>query len=459
MKLYKLFKEQKEFFYADTTIPINFRMIHLSNFKRSLLKHEGEFYEAIYKDLGKSKEDFFVSEFSSCIKEIDYFLKHLPSLSKPKKVKTSIVNFKSKGYIYNKPYGVCLVVGTWNYPIRLSILPLIGAIASGNTCILKLHPLNKNINELLNKIISQVFEKYYVKCLDGEMDVLDNLLTFDFDYIFATGSPNMGKYIYSKASEKLIPITLELGGKNPCIVHSDANLEIASKRICHGKFLNAGQTCLAPDYILVHKNKKEELINSLTKTIKNFYPDSLFSNHYAKISSKHHFDRLTKFITDLKDRIIIGGDFDKNSLRISPTLIDCDGISSPLLEEEIFGPILPITSYEVIDDVIYALKYKYPSLSLYLFSENKAIINKVLNIPFGGGCINDTLLHVSEHNLPFGGFKNSGIGNYHGKYSFDTFTHKKSVLIKSTKLDIESRYPNNKNYTLRKLKNLFGVKP
>ena len=459
MNLKNIFKSQKDFFYADTTIPINFRLIHLSKFKKALLENENEIYKAMYKDLGKSKEDAFVSEFAPCIKEIDFFLKNLNLLSKPEKIKTSLSNFKSKGYIYKKPFGVCLIVSTWNYPLLLSLVPMIGALAAGNTCILKLHPFSKHTNEIINKILSSTFEQCYVKSIDGDKEVLDSLLEFNFDYMFATGSPNIGKYVYSKAAEKLIPVTLELGGKNPCIVHSDANIKLACKRIVHGKFLNVGQTCLATDYIWVHHNIKDEFIKTLIETIEEMYTkDPLNCKYYSKIINELNFNRLTNIIDSLKDKIIFGGKYSKDSLKISPTIIDIDDLNSELLEGEIFGPILQIKSYEMVDDVIYSLKHTEPSLALYLFSENKALINKCLEIPFGGGCVNDTLLHVSEQGLPFGGFKNSGIGNYHGKHSFDTFTHKKSILMKSTQIEINSRYPNNKNYTLKKLKSIFKVK-
>lgn len=459
MNLNDIFKSQKDFFYADTTIPINFRILHLLKLKKALIENENKIYDSLFKDLGKSKEDSFLSELSICIKEIDYFIKNLKKLSKPKKVKTSLINFKSKALIYKKPFGVVLIVSTWNYPLRLSILPLIGAISSGNTCMIKLHPYSKYTNKIINTIISNTFENCYVISIDGDMNILDSLLEFNFDYIFATGGEKIGKHILLKSHKNLIPTTLELGGKNPCILHNDANIELSSKRICQGKFLNSGQTCLSPDYIYVHKNIKNEFIEYLIKNIKDLFSENpLTSPHYSKIINNFHFDRLTNIIHNLKNNIIFGGEFNKESLKISPTIIDLNNSYSEYLEDEIFGPILEIKTYESVDEIIYSLKHKTPPLSIYLFSNNKNLINKYLDIPFGGGCVNDTLLHAYETTLPFGGFKNSGFGNYHGKYSFDTFTHKKSILIKSNKIKVNSRYPNHKNYNLKTLKSILKTK-
>ena len=251
MSIKSIFYSQKEFFNEEATLPINFRMVNLIKLKKELLKNENEIYTALYEDLGKSKEDAFISEFSHCLNEINYFIKNLRSLSKPKKVKTSFINFKSKAYIYKKPYGVCLIISCWNYPLYLSLMPLIGAIASGNTCILKLHPLSHNTNKLIEKILREIFEKCYIFSTYGDENELNELLDLNFDYIFGTGNPNFGKLIYEKSSKNLIPITLELGGKNPCIVHDDCKIDVSCKRIVHGKFLNSGQTCLAPDIIYI----------------------------------------------------------------------------------------------------------------------------------------------------------------------------------------------------------------
>lgn len=452
MCIESIFYNQKEFFNSEATFPINFRIINLTKLKKELLKNEDEIYKALYEDLGKSKEDSFISEFSQCINEINYFIKNLRSLSKPKRVKSSIINFKSKSYIHKKPYGVCLIISCWNYPLYLSLMPLIGAIAAGNTCILKLHPLSNNTNKLIEKILRKIFEKCYVFSTCGDENELNKLLDFNFDYIFGTGNPNLGKLIYKKASKNLIPITLELGGKNPCIVHDDCEIDISCKRIIHGKFLNSGQTCLAPDILYINHKIKNKFIEKMIFYIKEFYSeDAINFKHYSKIINESHFMRLIKILEDNKDSIIFGGENSKEKLKIVPTLIDKDEI----IPCEIFGPILQIKSYDILDDIIYSLKCGTPPLALYLFTTNKTVINRFLNIPFGGGCINDTLVHVCENNLPFGGFKNSGIGAYHGRYSFDTFTHKKSILIKSVKLDIKARYPNSKNYNLKFIKYLF----
>ncbi|AID44165.1 Aldehyde dehydrogenase [Candidatus Arthromitus sp. SFB-mouse-NL] len=453
MSIKSIFYSQKEFFNEEATLPINFRMVNLIKLKKELLKNENEIYTALYEDLGKSKEDAFISEFSHCLNEINYFIKNLRSLSKPKKVKTSFINFKSKAYIYKKPYGVCLIISCWNYPLYLSLMPLIGAIASGNTCILKLHPLSHNTNKLIEKILREIFEKCYIFSTYGDENELNELLDLNFDYIFGTGNPNFGKLIYEKSSKNLIPITLELGGKNPCIVHDDCKIDVSCKRIVHGKFLNSGQTCLAPDIIYINHKIKDEFIRKIIFYIEHFYSeDPLNFKHYSKIINEPHFMRLIKILENHRDNIIFGGESSKEKLKIAPTIID----KNEIIPCEIFGPILQIKTYDILDDVIYSLKCTPPPLALYLFTTNKTIINRFLNVPFGGGCINDTIVHVCENNLPFGGLKNSGIGAYHGRYSFDTFTHKKSILIKSVKVDIKSRYPNSKNYNLKFIKPLFS---
>lgn len=459
LNLKNIFESQRDFFYADTTMPINFRLLHLSKLKKSLIENEDEIYDALHKDLGKSKEESFISEFAPCIKKIDFFLKNLNSLSKPKKIKSSLSNFKAKGFIYKKPFGVCLIVSSWNYPLVLPLLPLIGALAAGNTCILKPHQFSKHTNEVINKIISDVFEQCYVKFLDGNSNILSSLLELNFDYIFATGNTDTGKYISSKTYKNLIPTTLDLIKKNPCIIHNDANIEFACKRIAHGKFLNAGQTHLATDYIWVHENIKTEFIQTLIKTIKFMFSDNpLNFKHYSKIINELHFDRLVKIIELLKDKIIFGGEYDKISLKISPTIIDLDNQESKFLENEIFGPILEIKSYQIVDEVIYSLKYEEPPHALYLFSNNKTLVNKCLEIPFSEGCINDTLLHGLKQNIYFNNFKRSKIRKYYGEHLFNTFTNKKSILIKSPKKDTINQYPNSKNYNLKKLKSIFKIK-
>lgn len=455
MDLNKLLKNQKEFFRSNITTQVKFRLIHLLKLKEALLNNEQKIYSALKEDLGKSEEEAFLSEFSQCIKEINYFIKNLNHLSKPEKVKTSLVNFKSTAYIYKNPFGVCLIISTWNYPFFLSLIPLIGCIASGNTCILKLHPFSSNSNKVIQDILEETFESNYVKAIDGSETVLNELLDLDFDYIFATGGEYLGKLVYKKASDKLTKVTLELGGKNPCIIHNDANIKIACKRISYGKLLNSGQTCLAPDVLYVHSKIKDEFIKELKSTVREIYSnDPLNFKHISKIINENNFDRLVNIINNYKENIVLGGKYNRDTLKISPTIID----GGDTIPHEIFGPIFQIKTYDVLDDLIYKLKTSPSPLALYLFTESKVIINKCLSIPFGGGCINDTLLHIAENSYPFGGFKNSGIGNYRGKFSYDTFTHQKSILMKSTKIDISSKYPNHKNYNLNTLKSIFKIK-
>lgn len=432
-------KKQKEFFKSGKTKDIQFRIENLNKLKKNIEKNEQYIMEALKKDLGKSNFESYSTELGIVLSEISFITKHLKKWAKPKKVKTPITNFKSSSYIYPEPYGNTLILSPWNYPFQLSIVPLIGSIAAGNTVILKPSSTSYYTSKIVEEIINENFDTGYIHVITGERG--KKLLDENFDYIFYTGSVPVGKIVMEKASKYLTPVTLELGGKSPCIVDSKANLNLSAKRIVWGKFLNSGQTCVAPDYMFIHKNVKNEMINNIIYYIKTFYGENpLYSEEYTKIINEKQFNRLIKLLDN--NKIIYGGDYDKDFLYISPTLMDNVNWDDTIMGEEIFGPILPILEYEELNEVIDIVNSHPKPLALYFFSNDKENAEKIINgISFGGGCINDTIMHLSSPYLPFGGVGTSGMGSYHGKKSFDTFTHYKSILEKSNIIDPNFRYP------------------
>jgi len=432
-----IIEKQRNFFNSGKTKDLNFRKDNLKKLYDLILKYEDKIYEALKNDLNKSKYESYMTEIGFTLAEITYLKKNLNKFAKVKKVKTPLTQFKAKSYIYPEPYGVVLIISPWNYPFQLSLAPLAGAIASGNCAIIKPSEYSSNTTEVLKELINTHFLEDYIKVIDGDVTVSQNLLDQRFDYIFFTGSEKVGKIVMEKASKYLTPVTLELGGKSPCIVHNDANLKIAARRIAFGKFLNAGQTCVAPDYILVQEDVKNELINKLIEEIKLMFNNPI---DYPKIINENRFNHLLNLIKD--QEIIYGGKIDKETLQIAPTLLNNVSFNSQVMQEEIFGPILPIITYKNIVDVIETLIDMPKPLALYLFTKSKQVEELVLkNISFGGGCINDTIVHLATSYLPFGGVGSSGLGSYHGKYSFETFSHYKSIMKKSTIIDFKLRYP------------------
>lgn len=432
-------EKQNKFYKTGKTINYNFRLNALKRLKEAIINNEDKIYKAVYNDLNKSKTECFMTEVGLVLSDLNYQIKHLKKFMKPKKVKTPLSQFKSKSFISPHPYGNVLIISPWNYPILLSLGPLIGAIASGNTVILKPSEYSPHTSNVLKEMISNIFNDDYISVILGDKTIASSLLEEKWDYIFFTGGTKVGKLVYESASINLTPITLELGGKSPVIVDKTAKIDLACKRIIFGKFINCGQTCIAPDYILVDNNIKDLFINSLIKWINIFYKDALTNKDYGKIINLNHYDRLMSYLND--EDIIYGGKSNKNSLKIEPTLVNIKNFTSPLMTNEIFGPILPIYGYKNIDEIYDIIdKYKNP-LALYLFTENKKIEKEILNkIQFGGGCINDTIIHLATNNLAFGGVGESGIGKYHGKYSFDTFSHNRSIVKKATWLDLSIRY-------------------
>lgn len=450
MDIKNIVANSRNYYNNGNTKDVNQRINYLLALKASINKNEKDIIDAINKDLNKSEFEAFMTEIALLYEEIHYMTKHLKKWTKPKKVKTPITHFPSKSFIYSEAYGVVLIMSPWNYPFYLSIAPLIGAIAAGNTVVLKPSNYSSNTSLIIDKIMKDVFPSDYVSVvLGGRRENLE-LLDQKFDYIFFTGSPNVGKVVMESASKNLTPVSLELGGKSPTIVTKNANINLAAKRIAWGKFINAGQTCVAPDYVIIDEAVRDEFIEKIKEYINKFYIESYYNNTFPKIITNNHFERVVSLIN--KDDVIFGGESKDNF--ISPTLVNASW-NSKIMEEEIFGPILPIITYNSFDENIKEIVERPRPLALYLFTENKDEMKKVTNnINYGGGCINDVIVHLATVHMPFGGIGNSGMGNYHGKFSFDTFTHKKSILKKSTKLDINLRYPPY-NKSTKILKKLF----
>lgn len=450
-----IFNSQKEFFYSNKTKDINYRINNLKKLKNLIKENEQDIMDSLYKDLRKSNFESYATEIGIVYDELNLHIKNLRKWSKREKRKSPIVHFPAKSYIYKDPYGVTLIIGPFNYPFQLVIAPLIGAISAGNCAIIKPSESTQNIALLLEKIINENFKENYIRVVNplGGKDTVSYLLDLKFDYIFFTGSVRVGKIIMEKASKNLIPVTLELGGKSPCIVDNSAKLGLAAKRIVWGKFLNAGQTCVAPDYILVQKDIKEKLLKELKKELLlQFGSDIKSSSDFPRIVNKHSLLRLKNYLND--GEIYFGGSVDEKDLYLEPTILTNIKENSLIMEEEIFGPILPILEYSSLDEALTYVINKDKPLALYYFSEDSTSIEKVLNSTTSGGVtINDTIIHVASSYLPFGGVGPSGMGAYHGKASFDVFTHKKSVIKRGTFIEFPIKFApyNNKINLLKKV--------
>lgn len=437
------FNNSKAFFNTHKTKNLKFRKQQLKLLSKNIKNHENELLDALYKDLGKSKVEAYATEIGMLLKSIKLMRKELKNWSKTKQTDTPLYLFPTKSYIKKEPYGMVLIIGPFNYPVQLVFEPLIGAIAAGNTAIVKPSELTPHVAIVIKDIIEDTFDEAYVSVVEGGIEETQTLLSLPFDYMFFTGSEKVGKIVYEAAARKLIPVTLELGGKSPVIVDDTANIKVASERISFGKFTNAGQTCVAPDYILVQRKVKNDLIKALKKTITEFYGENIEkSPDFGRIVNQKHFNRLNDLIQIHKDNVVFGGNSSKEDLYIEPTLLDNITNDNKIMKEEIFGPILPIITYDNFDEVLEIIQSKSKPLSLYLFSEDENMTHRVVEeLSFGGGAINDTLMHLANPNLPFGGVGSSGIGQYHGKYSFDTFSHMKSYTFKSTRLESSLFFP------------------
>lgn len=436
-----LLNSQRRFYGTGKTRDIDFRIRQLVRLRESIIKNEADIMGALKKDLNKAPFEAYATEIGMVLEEINYLIKNIKMLAGTKKVRTPVTQFPSASRIYKEPYGIVLIMAPWNYPLQLSLAPLAGAIAAGNCMILKPSEYAPCSSRVIGKVIREVFPEKYIAVVEGGMEVNQRLLQNKFDYIFFTGSVSVGRIIMSEAAKHLTPVTLELGGKSPCIVDETANISLAAKRIVWGKFLNAGQTCVAPDYILVQKKVKEALIKELNRYIRKFYgKDSVHNEEYPKIINERHFNRLLTLMKN--EKVKGGGDYSRKLLKIEPTVLEPESIDSPIMQEEIFGPLLPVLPYVNIQEAAAFVNNRPKPLALYLFTTSKRNERFIMkNTSFGGGCINDTIVHLATSHMGFGGVGESGMGSYHGKESFSTFSHSKSVLKKSNFLDIPLRYP------------------
>lgn len=455
-ELQALLQKQKKYFASGRTKEVSFRIESLQKLKEVLTSNEELIYEALHRDLRKSPTESYNTELGTVIEEINFAIKNIKNWTKEEKVKTPLVLMSGKSYVRAEPYGVCLIIGAWNYPLTLSLCPLIGAITAGNCAIVKPSEVAPNSSRIIAKIINESFDKEYIAGVEGDAKTATLLLEEKFDYIFFTGGVEIGKIIAECAAKKLTPYTLELGGKSPCIVEEDANIEMAAKRIVWGKFLNAGQTCIAPDYILANNKIKPQLNFAIKKTIRKFYGENPEeSPDYPRIINKRHFERLEKLI---KGNILCGGKTNKGDLYISPTIIDNVKWGDEIMKDEIFGPLLPIIEYDSLESIVNEINNREKPLALYIFSESKQAQEYLIkNTSSGSVCINAAILQTVNPNLPFGGVGNSGIGNYHGKYSFDTFSHKKAIMNKKPWPELDISYPPYKE-KLKILKKIWGNK-
>ncbi|MBX9967682.1 aldehyde dehydrogenase [Priestia aryabhattai] len=429
----ELTKKQLSFFHSGKTKDVAFRIETLKKLRELVVSHEEDILKAVKADLNKPEMEAKRAEVGLVLSEIDFALENLAEWAAPKEVETPSTHAGAKSYIYQDPYGLALVIAPWNYPFQLAVSPVVGAIAAGNCVVLKPSELTPHTSSLLAKMFNENFPEEYLTVVEGEVETSTALLKENFDYIFFTGSTMVGKIVAEAAAKHLTPVTLELGGKSPTIVHEDANIEEAAKRIARGKFANAGQTCVAPDYILVQRNVKDELLANLKEVVTNTYGEDVSQNlDFPHVVSEKHFDRLNSFLTN--GNIVFGGKTDRSRLFIEPTVLDNISWEDNVMQDEIFGPILPVIVYDEISEVIQAIVKRPKPLALYLFSEDEAVQDHILNsVSFGGGSINDTINHMTSHYLPFGGVGDSGMGAYHGKASFDTFSHAKSILKRSNK--------------------------
>lgn len=440
-----IIEKQRSFYAGGSTKDINLRLKYLELLGKSIKKHEEDILDALKKDLNKAPFEAYATELGMVYEELSFVRKHLRRWAAPKRVKTPIANFPSISRIYPEPYGVVLIMSPWNYPFQLTLSPLVGAIAAGNCAIVKPSNYSLNTSKVIELVLSEVFNQEYVAVIQGGREANQSLLEQRFDYIFFTGSVAVGKTVMGAASRYLTPVTLELGGKSPCIVDETANLELAARRIVWGKYINAGQTCVAPDYLLVHHSVKEQLIHKMKEYILKQFGDTGSYPELPRIINEKHYHRLLGLIDG--ETIITGGIGYPQTNQIAPTILDHITWDSKIMEEEIFGPVLPVIEYQDFHEILKMIQSRPKPLAFYYFTTAKEKeLYALKNISFGGGCINDTLMHLATSYMPFGGVGESGMGGYHGKASFDTFSHHKSVLKKSLLIDVPLRYPPYKDH-------------
>ncbi len=434
---------QRQYFLSGVTRPYAFRKEQLKKLKQAVLKYETELHDALYADLKKSAEESWVTETGFLLSDISAILKGLKSWMEPERVPTNLLNLPSSSYIYREPLGVVLIIGPWNYPFQLLFAPLVGAIAAGNCVVLKPSEFAPHTDAVMEKIIKELFPPEYVLYVSGEgAAVIPEMMNnFHFDHVFYTGSTTVGRIIYQMAAKELVPVTLELGGKSPCVIEPDANLRVAARRIAVTTFSNAGQMCVAPDYVLVHESVKEQFLQEFIKAIKAFYTDAPETSHsYGKIINEKQFDRLVRYLGS--GTIVYGGRYDKQRLFIEPTILEGVRVDDAIMQEEIFGPIVPVLTYRTKEEALAVIERNWNPLAFYVFTSSAKNEQWWLErVSFGGGCVNNASWHVTNHHLPFGGRGFSGTGAYHGKHSFLTFSHQKSVMKTPTWFDPNVKYP------------------
>lgn len=437
-----LLKKHREQFDTGYTRSVDFRLEQLDKLADAIKRHERSIMDALYQDLRKNEFEAYATEIGYTLGSLRYMRKHLKKWAKPRKVKTPFYHAFTKSHLHKEPYGTVLVVGPFNYPFQLLIEPLIGAIAAGNSVVLKPSENTPSVAAAIRKLIEETFDPTYVRVVEGEKETTSALVNAPFDYIFFTGSVPVGRIVMEAAAKNLVPVTLELGGKSPVIVDKSANIPVAAKRIVWGKLINTGQTCIAPDYVLAHEDVKEELMKEMKSAIQGFYgADASASPDYGRIVNERQFDRLASILEADRDKIKYGGATNREDLYIEPTLLEASW-SDAAMQDELFGPVLPVMGYRELEDAIRSINARPKPLALYVFTEQNAVKDEVLErVSFGGGCVNDTIIHAANHNLPFGGVGNAGIGAYHGKYSYDLFSHAKGVMTKSTKVDLTVLFP------------------
>lgn len=446
---------QRDFYDSGATIPVSFRKEQLKKLYQAIQKYQPQIAEALKKDLGKSSYESFMCEIGLVLSEISYMIRHVKKFSKRKTVYTPLAQFASHSYMQPVPYGNTLIMSPWNYPFLLSIDPLVDAIAAGNTAIVKPSAYSPATSKVIEMLVKECFSPAHVSVITGGRAENAALLEKKFDFIFFTGSQNVGREVMRHAAVNLTPVVLELGGKSPCIVEESADIRLAARRIVFGKYLNCGQTCVAPDFILCHKSIQDKLLQELKLQVeKQFGSDPLADNDYGKIINQKHFDRLCRLLQS--GELYLGGETDAEALRIAPAIMTHVTFDTPVMQEEIFGPVLPVLTYENFEELMLLLKKRPKPLALYLFSSNKAHIRRVNEeLSYGGGCINDTIIHLATSEMGFGGVGESGMGAYHGKAGFDAFSHQKSIVDKKTWLDLPMRYQPYTSKLYRKLLQIF----
>ncbi len=435
----KVVAAQKEFFHSGKTLDIEYRLAALKRLKAAIQKWEKPLAEALWADLHKSYEEAYLTELSIVLGEIDNHIGHLKAWATPKRRPTPLKMFPSRSKVISEPLGTSLIIAPWNYPVQLLLNPLVGAISAGCTAILKPSPYVEHVSTVIEQMISESFDKNYIAVVQGNRDVNTALLDERYDLIFFTGSPSLGRKVMTAAAKNLTPVVLELGGKSPCIVDKSADIATVARRIAWGKSLNAGQTCIAPDYLLVHKDIKEELIATLAHEFKSLLGENPKEcHHFVRIVNDKAFDRLIGYLEGAD--IVVGGEYERSERYIAPTIVDNVSVDSPIMQEEIFGPIFPVVTFEEIAEAVEFITKREKPLALYYFGDKKSAKYVLRHTSSGGACINDTIMHIANERLPFGGVGNSGMSSYHGKASFDVFSHHRAVVTTPTWLDIPFRY-------------------